>query len=76
MLRINGGTLENVVKEGYGQDMHLDVKVLKYNGEKHAFEGRVWNGNFGPGDNTTWLEVQFAAVVERFGAETAAELAA
>ena len=76
MLRISGGKLENVVKEGYGQSVHSDVKVLKYNAEKHVFEGRVWNGNFGPGDNTTWLEVPFQAIVERFGAEAAAELVA
>lgn len=75
-LRISEGKLENVVESGYGQSMHYDVKTLSYNAEKDCFEGRVWDGSFGPDDNTTWLEVPFSDVVERFGQDVAEGLKA
>jgi len=52
MLKIRGGKLVKVVKAGYGQSMHSDTAVLGYNPRTDTFEGRVWNGRFGPGDNT------------------------
>jgi len=74
MLRIRDGKLLKVVKSGYGQDIFTDITVLKYNSEESVFRGRIWDGNFGPDDNTTQFEVSLTAVVEELGAEAASQL--
>jgi len=73
-LRIRGNNLQHVVKSGYGQSTHTDVKVLAYNVSTRCFEGRVWDGKFGPDDNTTWIEIPLDAIVARFGVEATEQL--
>jgi hypothetical protein len=73
-LRVENGELRAVVKSGYGQDMYTDVESLYYNPLKDVFEGRIWDGNFGPGNNTTWHVVPYTQVVEEFGEEVAESL--
>lgn len=76
-LQVNRkGKLEKVVRAGYGEQMFTDCSELAYSASKDCFGGYVWDGNFGPDDNTCWFEVPFAAVVKQFGEQVAEQLKA
>ena len=75
MLRMSAGKLESVVTAGYGESTYHDVKVLEFDPGANSFVGSVWDGNFGPDDNTITLRVPYQSVVDKFG-EAAAVSAA